>query len=142
MLNCLNTFPDAGMVGPVSNYSGGNQKIHICSQTHLHSILNTRTHPDPNQWFDVNFLMGFCLLIKKELLYKIGMLDENYFPGFFEDIDYSLRARKAGYHLVCAGDTFIYHFGSKTFRGEKMNHYEIYKRNKKYFEKKWKIKTD
>jgi GT2 family glycosyltransferase len=43
------------------------------------------------------------------------MLDENFGLGFYEDDDYCIRVRQAGYKLVCAEDVFVYHRGGGSF---------------------------
>ena len=66
---------------------------------------------------DVNRLVGFCLLIRREVIEAIGLLDEQFGVGCFEDDDYCLRAIQAGYRAVIAGDAFVHHFGGRTFVG-------------------------
>ena len=62
---------------------------------------------------EVSFLNGACLLIKAEVIDKIGMLDEDYFL-YGEDVDYCLRARKAGYRLVFEPRARIWHKVSRS----------------------------
>ena len=53
------------------------------------------------------FLIGFCLLIKNEVMHQIGTLDEGYSPGYIEDNDLSLRILKLGiawYYVI----TFLF----------------------------------
>ena len=66
---------------------------------------------------EVSRLVGFCLLIRRELIDAIGLLDEQFGIGCFEDDDYCLRAIAAGFRAVIAGDAFVHHFGSRTFLG-------------------------
>ena len=68
---------------------------------------------------DVNRLVGFCLLIKREVIDAIGLLDERFGIGCFEDDDYCLRAIAAGYRAVIAGDAFVHHYGGRTFLGDR-----------------------
>ncbi|MEP7340663.1 MAG: class I SAM-dependent methyltransferase [Acidobacteriota bacterium] len=61
------------------------------------------------------FLHGFCLAIKRSLVKKIGVFDEQTFgAGFGEENDYSLRARHAGFELAVADDVYIYHHHSRS----------------------------
>jgi len=83
-------------------------------------------------------LVGFCLLVKKELLDIIGGLDENYSSGNFEDDDLCLRSFIAGYKNIIAHDVFIHHFGSMTFKGNAIDYQAAMKNNLKYFAGKWK----
>ena len=45
-------------------------------------------------------LIFFCVMIKREVFDKIGLLDEAFSPGGGEDIDFTIRARMAGYEAV------------------------------------------
>ncbi len=52
---------------------------------------------------EVHQLMGSCLLIRRELLDQIGLLDERFFV-YFEDVDYCLRAAAAGWKNIFIAD--------------------------------------
>jgi GT2 family glycosyltransferase len=56
-------------------------------------------------------LSGDAILIKRDLVERIGVLDLRFF-GFFGDIDYGMRAHLAGFKLVCAKGAWLYHEGS------------------------------
>ena len=57
----------------------------------------------------------------------------------FEDDDFSLRVRKAGYRIVTAEDCFIHHFGNGSFGEAGIGVFlRIFDQNKKRFESKWK----
>jgi MoxR-like ATPase len=43
------------------------------------------------------------------VLDRVGPLDERYERGFFEDEDYALRVRQAGYRVAVARDVFVHH---------------------------------
>ena len=55
-------------------------------------------------------LSGDAVLIKRELIDKIGVLDMRYF-GYFGDIDYGMRTHLAGFKLVCAKGAWLLHEG-------------------------------
>lgn len=97
---------------------------------------------------DHDFLVFFCVMIKRTVFDKIGILDEIFSPGFGEDIDFCIRATRAGF--LCVGvdpvvheetrsyTTFpIWHKNNKTF-GE-MPEYgsEIVVRNSKVLEQRY-----
>ncbi len=65
-----------------------------------------------------DYLSGACLLIRRELLEDIGLFDEGYF-FFFEDADFSLRAKQAGWDLAVSELALIEHKGSATVRSLK-----------------------
>lgn len=83
---------------------------------------------------DVTF---FCVLVSKAAFEKIGLLDDTFFPGGFEDDDYCLRARNAGYEIHLARDVFIHHWGSASFGQLQYEYFsERAQRNKAYLERK------
>ena len=57
---------------------------------------------------EVDFLSGCCLLIKREVIDKIGLLDSDYFM-YYEDVDFCLRAKEHGYKIVYAPNSVIWH---------------------------------
>lgn len=80
--------------------------------------------------------VGFCMVIKRELLEKIGFLSNDFGLGYFEDLDFSRRAQKLGYKSVKVLDSYVYHYGKRTFEKLK-NREDIIKDNKATFERKW-----
>lgn len=83
---------------------------------------------------DVTF---FCVLLTKEACQKIGLLDETFFPGGFEDDDYCLRAREFGYDIFLARDVFIHHWGSASFGKLQYEYFSARaEQNKRYLEEK------
>lgn len=56
----------------------------------------------------VDYISGCCLLIKKEVIEQIGLMDEDYFL-YYEDTDWCLRAQKSGYRCVPVPSAKIYH---------------------------------
>lgn len=65
------------------------------------------------------FVNGFCFFIKREVVNKIGHLDELSFPrGYGEENDYCIRAGKAGYKLGIVCSSYVFHALSKSFKKE------------------------
>ncbi|MFA5339992.1 MAG: glycosyltransferase family 2 protein, partial [Candidatus Omnitrophota bacterium] len=88
------------------------------------------------KWIEMSAGIGFCMLIKKEVVEKIGMFDEIYSPGNFEDTDFSRRAVKAGYKCVMAKGAYVYHVQNTGFKKRK-DWDEKFKRNLAIFNKRW-----
>lgn len=66
------------------------------------------------------FLNGFCLMIKREVMDRIGYFDEINFPiGYGEEDDYCLRARGANFKLKIANHCYIYHQKSASFGSDR-----------------------
>lgn len=60
--------------------------------------------------------VGFCMLISRRCLATVGLFDEAAFGlGYGEEVDFCMRASRAGFrHWLCA-DTFVYHAGEVSF---------------------------
>ena len=50
-----------------------------------------------------DFIVGYCFCIKREVINEIGYYDEIFSPGYGEDVDYCLRAKKAGFLIEEVG---------------------------------------
>lgn len=96
MLHIFNN-PKVGAVGPQSNYVMGAQSIFV---------------DGVNQAINVKYLIGFCMLVRRQALLDAGGIDDT-LPGG-DDIDLSIRLRDAGYALVHTRNAFIFHHGSVT----------------------------
>lgn len=64
--------------------------------------------------FEVDLVMGAFMVIKKEVIKKIGLLDEIYSPYLLEDTDYCLRAKKKGWKIVSVPYVSIIHKKGKS----------------------------
>ena len=68
----------------------------------------------------VPVINGFCFAISTAMLKRIGLFDEEAFPvGYGEENDLCLRAAAAGYSLVVADDTYVFHAKSASFGSER-----------------------
>lgn len=67
-------------------------------------------------WLYAERLGGFCLLVKREVLDKVGKaLDEWSDLSLFDSDILSSKAKEAGYSLAVCRDLFVHHFGTRTF---------------------------
>lgn len=135
-----------GLVGPISNEVSGlqmdeNAKYKTIDDMHKYAVLVSEKNKGEVLHFPrIAFL---CTLIKKEVIEKIGGLDERFTPGNYEDDDFCLRAQLAGFKTVIAKDVFIHHFGSKSFKADGEKKYaERLEINKQKFVSKWGVTPD
>jgi GT2 family glycosyltransferase len=64
--------------------------------------------------------VGFCMYIRRDCLAQLGLFDaERFGRGYGEENDFCMRAGKAGWRNLLAGDVFVFHEGSVSFSGEK-----------------------
>ena len=130
----------AGMIGPVSNEVPDLQRVLPGYRPDLHGLdtfAQNRRVEYACQVMEVERLSGFCLLIPKPVLQSVGLLDERFGLGFFEDDDWGIRVRQAGYRLLIALDTYIHHWGSQTFRGLGISTEGLLQTNLEKFREKW-----
>ncbi len=65
---------------------------------------------------ETNFVTGACLLVKKEVLERVGFFDDKYFL-YYEDSDLSQRVRRAGYKIIYAPDAVVWHRNAEAAGG-------------------------
>ncbi|MDT0126496.1 glycosyltransferase family 2 protein [Paenibacillus sp. RRE4] len=140
MMSCLNSDPQIGVVGPVTNYIGGDQQIEVPYREveEMWSFAANQNRPDPEKHRLTERLVGFCWLFSRDLFERAGYLDEGYAVGNFEDDDWIVRVRMLGYRLAVAGDAFIHHFGSVSMKalGEQ-DFNTVNKGNEQFYSQKW-----
>jgi GT2 family glycosyltransferase/ADP-heptose:LPS heptosyltransferase/lipoprotein NlpI len=140
MLECLKSDPDFGIIGPMTNNISGNQKVDgvlYATMTGMEDFAEAFREKYRHRRILSRRIVGFCMLFRHALVEKIGLLDEMFGSGNFEDDDYCLRAVLAGYRNIIAGDVFIHHHGSRSFIGNKIDYSASLSGNKKLFNKKW-----
>jgi len=130
---------DAALVGPVSNYAPEPQQVarSYADVPGLDVFAAARRSAFEGKTLDHPRLTGFCLLAHRQALQKVGVLDEAFGTGFFEDDDLCLRIRKAGLKLRVALGVYIHHEGSRTFRSLGIDTATLLQENLGKFREKW-----
>jgi len=132
MVAFLDKHPDIGALGPRIVDANGNvdprcarrlptlstelfEKTRL-DRRFLHSQLFGRylmTYWDHNDSRDVEALSGACLMIRREVLDRVGMLDEDFFM-YGEDIDWCHRIRQAGWRVYYYSNAQIIHVAGQS----------------------------
>ncbi|GAI70350.1 unnamed protein product, partial [marine sediment metagenome] len=87
---------------------------------------------------EVDYLCGFLIFSSKECFDKVGLLDENFKIGYYEDVDYGFRIKKSGFKNIVYGNVPALHLGGAEMNkvnrkalGDAKHHNFI------YLKKKW-----
>lgn len=97
------------------NYCGG--KIDWLKGATIHENYKRKYIDKGINYKYTEFITGCCMLIKREVIEKIGYLPEEYFM-YYEDTDYCVKAKENGYKLGLCEDSVIYHKVSVSSGGE------------------------
>jgi GT2 family glycosyltransferase len=81
----------------------------------VNTFANEFREKSKGQWTDAARLGGFCVLVKRQVLERIGAPESWPGLGLFDTDWLSARARQAGFSLTCCRDLFVHHFGTRTF---------------------------
>lgn len=129
-----------GAVAAVTNFSGNETKINVDYQGVAEMIDFARALAQEKAGVTTEIPMAplYCVLIPRKVWDVVGELDTSFGLGMFEDDDYSMRIRQAGYRVIAAEDAFIHHFGNGSFaKLPSEQSLQIFDRNKKRYEAKW-----
>jgi len=99
-----------GVIDPV-NLTGGHVGV---------GEIDKGQYDAPRQ---VDFISGCCLMIKADLIKKIGLLDERYFL-YYDDVELATQAKKRGYKCFYIPKAFLWHKESISVGGDSpIKHY-------------------
>jgi GT2 family glycosyltransferase/glycosyltransferase involved in cell wall biosynthesis len=117
---CLDTTPDAGIAGPVVLARSEPDRIASLGMSYAPSTGRMRhrgygapSRPDQPEARLVDGVSGCLMLVTRDVFDAVGIFDEEYFFSF-EDLDFCLKARRAGFATVLAGRATVYHEGGQS----------------------------
>lgn len=70
-----------------------------------------------NSPIEVDMISGACMLVRREIIGQVGLLDEKFFL-YLEDNDWCFRIKKAGWKVVWLPHVEIVHYGGKSSGGD------------------------
>ena len=112
---------DVGMTGPLIYYADLPTKIWSAGAMRSKLTLDLSGNHGRGKTFSENtdrdFLTSCALLCKREVLEKVGLMDEDFYV-YQEEMDYCYRVRTAGYRLLLVPDAKIWHKVSLSSGGQ------------------------
>jgi GT2 family glycosyltransferase len=109
---------------------------------------NYGRYDDPNKWEynyvkEVDYCSGACLLVRTDLLRRIGFFDSRYSPGYYEDTDLCFRARELGFKTVYQPGAEIVHVEGATAGVDAATGMKQYQAiNQEKFYSKWRTRLE
>lgn len=148
LVSFMDGHPEAGVAGAQLLNSDGSRQNSIANFPSLATeLLNKsllrwvfpksfpgkeRDYPEP---VEVDSVIGASMIVKREAMEKVGLLDEDYFL-FLEETDWCYRLKKAGWKVYHVPQAEIYHFQGKSAQAEKKKARVEYYRSRYHFFKK------
>lgn len=124
LMRVANSNPNAGILAPTVYFYYEPKLIWFGGQTKIQWRNPDKTIEWENELFkkelprgtmpqSVSFITGAAMMIKRAVIEKIGLFDDRFFL-YFEDADYALRARRAGWDLMWVPGSTVWHKVSAT----------------------------
>lgn len=120
LYDTLESNPACGIVGPLgNNVENGYQK---------EGMVNKDTHV-----FNLHF---YCALIFREVINTIGVFDERFGLGGYEDNDFCIRSNLSGYQCWISANSLVKHEPHQVFKLNGVDNFEIESKNKNILQEK------
>lgn len=138
LYNALKLQPEkVGMVGPITNAAGNGQNYDFQGDKSTVIAEAMQLQNSPCNTLILSYRLDFfCVAIRRSLWNELQGLDPIYGLGYYEDTDFSMRAKALGISMMICEDAFVYHMGSSSFATNPKTR-ELIKRNKKIFLKRY-----
>lgn len=128
-----------GVIGAVTNYVSGPQKvkqIEYKDYSEMSSYADLRFRSSGSKIIPYPRIVFFGALIKKACIDKVGLLDEDFGLGSFEDDNFCIRSLKKKIGTGYAPGVYIHHYGHKAHLNNDVDIVKLMKKNKKIFHNK------
>ncbi|MBI2495124.1 MAG: glycosyltransferase family 2 protein [Candidatus Omnitrophica bacterium] len=131
LIDVAGTHREIGVVNPSSSTLGNRPSRGESLQEYADSL-----RPLHGVYTEVGMCIGYCILIKRAVIDRIGGLSEEVERAFFEDEDFSARAQQAGFQCVVAEASYVYHAEHQSVR-HLPEREALFAKNRKWCEERW-----
>jgi GT2 family glycosyltransferase len=148
LVSFMESSPEAGVVGAQLLNDDGSKQNSIANFPSLATELLNKSllrwlfpkqfpgkERDYSNPVEVDSVIGACMMVRREAMDQVGLLDEEYFL-FLEETDWCYRIKKAGWKVYHIPQAEIYHFQGKSAELEKKKAKIEYYRSRYHFFKK------
>ncbi|MFA6078196.1 MAG: glycosyltransferase family 2 protein [Candidatus Omnitrophota bacterium] len=131
MMDVMAIYPEIGLLNPSSNTSGQYPPENRSIDDYALILRGFK-----RQIQELYTCRGFCMILRRSVMDDLGVLDEAYHLGYFDDTDYCKRAQAKGYRTARAKASYVYHKENTTFK-KLDNNSDLFKANEKIFFTRW-----
>ncbi len=151
MLGIMEERPDVGVLGPLLRNEDGSVQISYGDMLNFRAEasqkLLSKFYERGNRFFRgyiekrskqeafPDWVSGACMMLRTELLDKVGYFDDCFFM-YTEEVDYCQRVRRAGYRVLYTPEAEVIHLRGKSTEGNREKASFEYRRSQLYFYKK------
>lgn len=143
LIKLMDKHTEIGLAGPSTNFAGSPQiiknaprKMNSIEEIESFSLEISKKRGEfsyvPERWP----VIGFCMIIRREVIDKIGLFDEEFKLYGCEDNDYCWRTQQAGWKLAYIHNIFIYHHGHGGLGMLGAKGTQQWTKNREYFKQK------
>jgi len=140
LVQALEIDENIGMVGPITNHISGRQmltEVPYSDEPGFQQFAQQVLIQNTGKMTPRRRIAGFAVLMQKSLYEEVGGLDEGFGSGNFEDDDLCLKVRAKGKAIIVHEAVFIHHYGSQTFKANKLDYSESISSKGEVFKSKW-----
>ena len=133
LVRALEENSDYGAISPVTNSAGNEQNVFSNENdpVKVMELANNWTKNASSKLLTSQRLDFCCVAIPKIVCEKIGVLDEDFSPGYFEDFDFCIRLAQNNFKMGVLETAFVYHKGGASFSRKPKTTRKLIKNNKK-----------
>ena len=129
-----------GMVGPITNYISGRQMVNDVPYTDdlgYYAFADSVAKQYAGRITPRRRIAGFAVLMSKALYEQVDGFDESFGIGNYEDDDLCLKVRATGFAIMVHEGVFLHHYGSQSFKANKIDYEKSLEEKGKAFKNKW-----
>jgi GT2 family glycosyltransferase len=134
LLAALREHPTFGIAGctifnvdGTLNHAGAQLRRVDAAGVHLTSAIGDRPRA-------VDYVTGAAMAIRRQTWEMVGPFDDDFYPAYYEEVDYCYRARRAGFEIACVPDAHVRHlFSSREWQVDPIGHWTNQHQNRYRF---------
>jgi len=135
LVEAFQSRPDAVVCGCKILYPDGRTIWHAGGILHPNAMTNHlgKDESDSGQYDEqreVDYASGCAIAVRRDFLDSVGGFNEDYWPGYYEEVDLCCRARRMGKKVVYVPRAVVYHHESQSFKLHSPAFFHYYYRNR------------